>query len=289
MFLIAPMPLIPIKNSHIVFNGIALRHAATANLVIDADDVSVQGCDISGAGWHAQIEQANTGDGILLVNGATKTNLLSNSIHGNLRHGVYNSGTSNRSNTSTLENNLIYGNGGSGFISDTCKASSLLRNFIDSNQYGIYLGDTTGYSLKSNRVSRNAALELYAPAGASLKHANNNFWRASSFENTVIYGGSSYSTANLNDFEETALVSNPVSDLEVTINRHIGFSYYTGNVLWCGDYSGNILSSTDDGQNLGFMQNFQEWCSSWGSVCRFTRICLYFIGRRARPRNMAIK
>ena len=99
-------------NGHIVLKNLALQYAATANLLIDADDVSVQGCDITGAGWNAHAGQTIIGDGIVLTTGATNTELLRNAIHGNLRYGVYNSGTANKANASAINYNLIYGNNG---------------------------------------------------------------------------------------------------------------------------------------------------------------------------------
>ena len=136
------------------------------------------------------------------------------------------------------------------FRSDNAQSgSSLYNNVIDSNQYGLYFGGTTGYTFKNNRLNRNATLNLYAPAEASLTHTNNSYWRASASENTATYGGSSYTTANVTDLEATAVASNPATNLEVVTSRNISHSYYTGSVLWAGDYSGKIAHSEDRGQS----------------------------------------
>jgi photosystem II stability/assembly factor-like uncharacterized protein len=247
------------SKSHLLFSGLSFQHAATANIHINSDDITVTECDISKAGLNAQLDQNTEGDGILLETGATNTNIIKNVIYGNLRHGLYNSGEKDRANDSSINYNFIYANRGSGFISDNAQSGSVLyNNTIDTNRYGMYFGGSTGYTFKNNCLSRNGTLDLYAPVGASLTHSSNNYYRASSVEKVVTYGGANYTAANLADFEATAVASNPASNIEVTTTRHIAFSYNTGSVLWAVDYSGNILTSTDYGQTWTVRKTFEN-------------------------------
>ncbi|MBW2106655.1 MAG: right-handed parallel beta-helix repeat-containing protein, partial [Deltaproteobacteria bacterium] len=248
-------------EDYITVSDIKGKYAKTANFIFNESS----NCVVENSHFTESIN-----DGIQIYGdgtGDSDSNIVRYCrINANWRHGVYFNGNTDTTDSNEIYYNLIYANDDNGIQVDNSHSGNVIyNNDIELNcDNGIYFAAVEGFTLKNNLISRNANYELKADDTSTITHTNNCYWRRGSraayapsssfYEDSIIYNGTGYNATEIVDnFEATAIISNPRSNAEKSLTKFIGST--AGVIASNGDIYANsnhtpngIHKSTDDGE-----------------------------------------
>ncbi len=245
-------------------SGIFLRyghHATIANNICYRNSMIIQPIDndLQSAGITVAVHQAfvfnnsvfKNNDNGIIVFGAKDTNISRNIIRGNRRHGI----SIGYSTKSLFENNQVYDNNGTGFLSGSLSnESSLILNLVFNNvEWGLEITEESHTNtINYNDFLNNNAGGIQVTDDGSTNTFGQNYW--SDWSGTGSYtidgiAGNHDSSPLTNPYHLLMPIITNISAETLTLNGNVIIEWNASKDTFGHSFTYSILYSPDNGQS----------------------------------------